>query len=78
VSAREGPPEKEGSRIPCPGRPPTNAISDQQDADRAENNTQACPESVAAQLRRRREASYRLPPLKSGRRDPWRARSHDR
>jgi hypothetical protein len=27
-------------------------------------------ESIAAQLRRRREASYRLPPLADGHRDP--------
>jgi hypothetical protein len=29
------------------------------------------PWSHADALRRRREASYRLPPLESGRRDPW-------
>lgn len=28
-------------------------------------------ESPGEQLRRRRSASYRLPPLASGRRDPW-------
>jgi hypothetical protein len=28
------------------------------------------PESIAAQLRRRREAALRLPPLQSARRDP--------
>lgn len=73
-----GPPEKrEAGRNPCPGRPATNDISDQHDADTAENISQGCPESVAVQLRRRREASYRLPPLNSGRRDPWGA-CHDR
>ena len=30
----------------------------------------ASVEDIAAQLRRRREASYRLPPLADGRRDP--------
>jgi hypothetical protein len=28
-------------------------------------------ETIADQLRRRREASLRLPPLPSGKRDPW-------
>ena len=31
-----------------------------------------------AQLRRRREASYRLPPLACGCRDPWPCRCHER
>jgi hypothetical protein len=67
-----GPPGKrEEGRTPCQGRPSTNDTSDQHDADTAENISQVCQESVAAQLRRRREASYRLPPLGSGRRDPW-------
>jgi hypothetical protein len=80
MTARTGPPEKEEGRTPCQGRPsnPTNAISDHDDADTGESSSVACSESIATQLRRRREASYRLQPLKSGKRDPWGAPSHDR
>lgn len=60
------------------GRPSTNAISHRQEADTAEPNSQVYSESIAVQLRRRREASFRLPPLQSGRRDPWGAPSHGR
>jgi hypothetical protein len=66
-----GPPKKVEGRT-HQGRPSTNAISHRQEADTAEpSSTVVCFESIAVQLRRRREASYRLPPLPSGRRDPW-------
>jgi hypothetical protein len=64
-----GPPKKVEGRT-RQGRPSTNAISHHQEADTAEPNSEVCPESIAVQLRRRREASYRLAPLPSGRRDP--------
>jgi hypothetical protein len=52
-------------------QPTTTAISDHDEADEAKSSA----EQIAAQLRRRRAASYRLPPLSSGRRDPWGAPS---
>ena len=36
------------------------------------------PDSIAAQLRRRREAAHRLPPLADGHRDPLDALAGDR
>lgn len=65
MSAREGPPKKVEGRTPNHrGRPSTNAISDHHDADKTEpSNTVACPGPIHAQLRARREASYRS--------DPW-------
>lgn len=54
-------------------RGPTGAPPDQQhhvhhDVRASVDDAVAIPE----QLRRRRDASYRLPPLESGVRDPWR------
>lgn len=52
-------------------QPLTNETGHHQEADTTEPSNQVCSESIAAQLHRRREAAYRLPPLPSGKRDPW-------
>ncbi len=36
-----------------------------------DTNTVPVADDISAQLRRRRDASLRLPPLPDGRRDPW-------
>jgi hypothetical protein len=43
-----------------------------------ERSTKADSDTYPAQLRRRREASYRLPPLDCGCRDPWPCRCRPR
>lgn len=52
---------------PPGGQPIDQAAAKPQDASSLTNSTDDVPQ----QLRRRREASLRLPPLDSGVRDPW-------
>jgi hypothetical protein len=61
------PPGDEPAHIEAlqPTEPPTSSDST---ANRA---VDVEPESIAEQLRRRRQASLRLPPLATGKRDPW-------
>jgi hypothetical protein len=51
---------------------PPEVVSNQGADDQSRSDDiLAEPESIAAQLRRRREASHRMPPLPDGRREPW-------
>jgi len=53
-------------------RPVVSGAAEENAAD--ELSAESLPpdtDSIAAQLRRRREAVKRLPPLDSGKRDPW-------
>jgi hypothetical protein len=52
--------------LPAGDREAGKSISDESSDD----NLPADTDSIPQQLRRRREASYRLPPLADGRRDP--------
>lgn len=82
-TAREGPLNEVGPRDTTPEgdtelHQNAAAFDVTGDGRRGVGHDPACPAgSVVHQLRRRREVSYRLPPLSSGRRDPWGA-SHDR
>ncbi|MDP9394867.1 MAG: hypothetical protein M3Q27_11750 [Actinomycetota bacterium] len=48
-----------------------NAARAQVEVATTDTNTVSVADDIPAQLRRRREASLRLPPLAGGMRDPW-------
>jgi hypothetical protein len=58
----ESPPTRRRSRAPHPEPDPNQNLN--------EASVTPAADSIPAQLRRRRAASYRLPPLHDGRRDP--------
>ena len=64
---KEGPPGEGAGHTPAAGhhtitRTPRGQV---------QPNNRVCPDPIPAQLRRRRAASYRLPPLACGKSDPW-------
>ena len=69
----DGPPDSETARLGVPGRSAKGATKPQQQDERSAENRRR---ELAEQLRRRREAADRLPPLNTGKRDPlqWSAR----